>query len=301
MLLAGQAAWRVASSAGFVGGSWSGASGSLAFVAFEELSAWLRTVPVVIPAVCVPALAMLLGGFAAGRFALSTRGLCASQYFSAGMILAVCGALVQEVTERGAWASVIFSLGFSLGVAAMVTVKKLSEGFGAGPDEMLPAVSPSGREKVFPWPLLAAVAIDSFVDGLLLGMIGVEAPHTVGMMAFATALEMGALGLSFSADLRTRSKPAPWFLSVVGMPLVLMLGGCIGAAAAGILRNSPLAYTFWLAFGLAALLYLVTRELLVEAEEHRQEAESGGGGPTSAPLCLFVGYLLVLVIGIALE
>eukprot|EP00928_Gymnodinium_smaydae_P035329 TRINITY_DN24882_c0_g3_i1.p1 TRINITY_DN24882_c0_g3~~TRINITY_DN24882_c0_g3_i1.p1 ORF type:complete len:377 (-),score=80.45 TRINITY_DN24882_c0_g3_i1:296-1369(-) len=246
-----------------------------------------------------PALAMLLGGLSAGRLRVSAWGLCASQYFSAGMILAVCGALMKELGEHGGGinAAAALAAGFFVGVGAMIAAKKLTETVGEAPAEAAGAASDSvpaaraAKQKPFPWPLVAAVAIDSLVDGLLLGMIGVETPHALRVMAGATALEMGALGISFSTALLGRSRQAH-AACVVGMPVVLTLGGALGALAAAPLRGSPLAYTFLLAFGTAALLYLVTQELLAEAAEARQEVDARG----STVYFLFAGYLLVLVI-----
>ena len=75
--------------------------------------------------------------------------------------------------------------------------------------------------------------------------------------------------------------------ATLGLDLLFVL---VAAAGASILRNltgPPLAIT--LAFGAAALLFLVTEELLVEAH---QEPET--------PLLtatFFVGFLLMLLLG----
>lgn len=241
-------------------------------------------IPVVVPAIATPAIAMLIGGLAAGHLRLSSWGHCASQFFSAGMILAVCGGLMKELTESGSAAAFCLSAGFGAGVATMVLVKRIAV------DGDVQSDSPS-PVKAFPWSYILAVAIDSLVDGLLLGMVGVETPREVLMMAAATAIEMGALGLSCSVALLTRSKLSR-FSCVIGMPIILVAGGCIGAFAASALRRFPLAYTFMLAYGIAALLYLVLQELLVEANERREEVDSSG----CTSYCLFLGYLFVLVI-----
>merc|ERR1712113_615028 len=250
------------------------------------LRSLVREAPIVVPAVCAPAFTMLIGGLVAGQLKVSQWGLCAAQYFSAGMILAVCGNLAGEISGHGISTIVVMMVGFCLGVGSMVLVKKITEG--------LCEVEDSGNSqmvKSFPWPLVIAVAIDSVVDGLLLGMIGTETPKAVLMVSTATALEMGALGLSFSAALREQSRQARG-ACVLGMPLALLLGGAVGAFAATPLQNSPLAITGMLSFGISALVYLVIEELLAEAVQRRQEIDKRG----STSSFLFVGYLLVLIL-----
>ncbi|CAE8581007.1 unnamed protein product, partial [Polarella glacialis] len=274
----------------------SGLALALPDLAPQPFSDLVKDMPIVVPAVCGPALAMLVAGLAAGKLQISPWGLCASQYFSAGMILAVCGGLMKELAEHGLRAALVLSLGFLTGISTMKAVKRFTETFADEATSEDNSAWPGGQLKSFPWPLVAAVAIDSLVDGLLLGMLGVETPRAVPMMAGATALEMGALGLSFATALRGHGRRAH-FAGVLGMPLALVFGGCLGALAAAPLRSSPLAYTFMLSFGMAALLYLVTQELLPEAEERRQEVDKH----STTPLCLFAGYLFVLIIEVAME
>merc|ERR1712151_807976 len=111
------------------------------------------------------------------------------------------------------------------------------------------------------------------------------------MMSTATALEMGALGLSFMTSLKEQPVNAR-FTCMIGMPLLLMCGGGIGAAAAVPLRSSPLAFCGMVSFGIAALVYLVTQELLTEANESREEVDEKG----TTRWLLFLGYLLVVVL-----
>ena len=55
--------------------------------------------------------------------------------------------------------------------------------------------------------------------------------------------------------------------AVLVPPLLLVLGGVGGAAAATALAAHPAMHIALVSFGVAALLYLVTEELLLEAHE----------------------------------
>mmetsp|Transcript_41730 Transcript_41730/g.138787 ORF Transcript_41730/g.138787 Transcript_41730/m.138787 type:complete len:85 (-) Transcript_41730:53-307(-) len=51
-------------------------------------------------------------------------------------------------------------------------------------------------------------------------------------------------------------------------PLILSFGGVLGGALGSALSDNPPMYTGLMAFGVAALLFLVTEELLLEAHEN---------------------------------
>ncbi|MNT82947.1 hypothetical protein D3C72_2227490 [compost metagenome] len=75
-------------------------------------------------------------------------------------------------------------------------------------------------------------------------------------------------------------------LAIGGLALLLPLGGMLGAPIAML---GAFWLTAFLAFGLIALLYLVTEELLVEAHE-------GGKDTPLATAMFFVGFLLLLLL-----
>merc|ERR1712070_594241 len=58
---------------------------------------------------------------------------------------------------------------------------------------------PEAGEDDIPWSQVAAIAIDGLVDGLLIGLAYVASTSAGLSMAIATCIEMGFLGLSFSA------------------------------------------------------------------------------------------------------
>ena len=61
-------------------------------------------------------------------------------------------------------------------------------------------------------------------------------------------------------------------MTVVMPPLILSFGGVLGGALGSALSDNPPMYTGLMAFGVAALLFLVTEELLLEVR-------SGLGAP----------------------
>lgn len=114
--------------------------------------------------------------------------------------------------------------------------------------------------------LVTAMGIDVALDGLLIGL-GFAAGQKQGLLlTIAMSLEVFFLGLACSTTLaangasRTRIVVVPAVLGTL-----LLAGSSIGAVALNIL-SAP-AVDALLAFGVAALLYLVTEELLVEAHE----------------------------------
>lgn len=122
----------------------------------------------------------------------------------------------------------------------------------------------------FPFALTAAVAVDATVDGFLIGLASASGMNAGAVMACALAIEMGFLGLTFSASLRPqpRSRSMP---VIVLLPLMLVVGGVVGSLIAELVSQSPALHIGLLSFGVAALLYLVTEELLLEAHGNHEE------------------------------
>jgi ZIP family zinc transporter len=64
-----------------------------------------------------------------------------------------------------------------------------------------------------------------------------------------------------------KQPPVIAVLTLASAPLALAVGAAGGALAAAAVAATPAAHTALISFGIAALLYLVTEELLVEAHE----------------------------------
>lgn len=227
----------------------------------------------------IPAAATIIGGTVAAFRTPGPQLRSGVQHFAAGVVFAAVAVelLPDVVHERAPVAAVV---GFALGIATLLAVKRFTERFGG--------VEGAGAGKAAnPASLLAALGIDIGIDGLLLG-IGFAAGAKQGiLLTIALTLELLFLGLAAAAALggagASRSRVVG---TTVGLALVLLVGAAAGALLFGGLTGA--AFESVLAFGVAALLYLVTEELLVEAHEVPET--------TAITAAFFVGFLLLLVI-----
>jgi ZIP family zinc transporter len=132
--------------------------------------------------------------------------------------------------------------------------------------------------------LIAASAADALIDGLVLGL-GFNVGQQQGtILAVALAIEFLFLGLSIAGALGKSAGPT----GVIGISTALACGVPLGVLIAkplGGLSASWQGVAF--AFGLIALLYLVTEELLTEAHE---KPETWWGASM-----FFVGFLVMTV------
>jgi len=173
--------------------------------------------------------------------------------------------------------------------------------------------STKNLRKPLPWPLITAVALDSFVDGFFLGMSYTASARAGIIMAVATAIEMGFLGLTFSATVINCGLNRRTVGIVTAMPCIMMIGSIVGGVLGEAAENYPSFYASFLSFGVAALIFLVTQELLLEANERQSDEwipwiNSWPHAPwprfrsepvTARPsplICLFVGFWGILVI-----
>lgn len=203
------------------------------------------------------------------------------QHFAAGVVFSLVAVeLLPDIMRRHEPMQVV--VGFTLGVLAMLSVRAWSEG------RETPNNADSTARRPTSLGMLLGIGIDVSVDGLLLG-IGFAASHAVGrLLAGALMIELLSLGLALSTELgQAGVKAGRAVLVVTALSLLVVAGGMFGF---GVVQSLPEPLVeVALSFGLAALLFLVTEELLVKA--HETEESLGG---TAA---FFAGFLLFLVIG----
>lgn len=198
-------------------------------------------------------------------------------HFAAGIIFSIVAVeILPDIVHRNIPIDII--IGFSLGVLTMILVKSFS-------DKMEEKHS---EEATLPWGLLIAGGVDEFLDGLLVG-IGFAAGHKEGiLLSIGLAIEVFVFSLAVTSSLRNkRISKGKTFMAMASMALLFLIGVGLGTTLLSQLSGNWLEMI--LSFGLAALLYLVTEELLTEAHEMKESPWM-----TSA---FFAGFLLFLIIG----
>lgn len=190
----------------------------------------------------IPCLAIVVGGVVALTHAPGERLVSAFQHFAAGVVFAAVA--VELLPELNALDSPIAMIvGFVLGIAVMLICKALFENAG----------------------IIVPMAVDLFIDGLLVA-VGFAAGALGGIvLLIGLTLETMSLGLSTSTALVRRGMSRRRAIMVLGATgLTILLGAAAGGAIVGV---SGVVLAGVLGFGVAALLYLVTEELLTEAHK----------------------------------
>lgn len=235
----------------------------------------------------LPTVALTGGGLIALAFRFGVQARSAILHFAAGVVFSVVAVeiLPDVVRLHDPW---LTAIGFGVGIGVMLLIRRLTE-----PSEEALPTSKRETENVqaerFPMAFLLAIGVDIFIDGLLLG-IGFAAGAKEGiLLAMALGVEVLSLGLATATSLTddgvSRARIIRLLLSLSALFFISTVGG------ATLLHNLPeMGLDLVLSFGLAALLFLVTEELLVEAHE----------GPEKPWLTamFFAGFLLFLILGI---
>lgn len=261
--------------------------------------------------------AMLLCSLVGYGVTVPTRLLAAFQHLAAGLLVSsvsveLVPTIMSAPNDLRYNAAIVF--GFIGGTAAFFALGAFC---GAPEDEEseaedgTPATTPRGITKLshvqrasqmvsppYPGALVAAVLVDSAVDGLLIGLASAsatEVPNAGVVLAIALAIEMGFTGLAYAATLR---KQASWIglLSIAAPPFVLLGASTFGAGAASFLLAYPVGHVAVVSFGSTALLYLVVVELLREAHEGMGESAT-----VAIEVMFFVGFFLAVLLERALE
>lgn len=158
-------------------------------------------------------------------------------------------------------------------------------GGGAGLLVML-AIEEFGRKTKGQSGLITLIAIDVLVDGLVLGLAFTSGEKAGLLLTVALTLEVLFLGIALALELGEDAVPPAKVISITAaIALLLPIGAFVAVPIATL---SPPVVKGFFAFGLIALLYLVTEELLVEAHEVPDR-------PWVTAL-FFVGFLLLFLL-----
>ncbi len=194
----------------------------------------------------IPVIAVLIGSLFAVSRRPSDAFVSAMQHLAAGVVFAAAAAeILPQVMHEGS--PIATFTGGALGILVMLSLKAL-EGRASGPIAML-----------------GAVAVDILIDGLVLGLAFVAGGKAGVLLTIALTLEVLFLGLTVTTELGETIKSKARIITItMGIALLLPIGAAIATPVA---TFPPVVIAGFLSFGLMALLYLVTEELLVEAHE----------------------------------
>ncbi len=223
-----------------------------------------------------PPFAIFSGGVLVGLWRPAARIQAAVQHFTAGLVLgAIAIELAPEFVQSPHRVEVV--AGFLIGAIFMLLVARLT----TSSDNDNTSANRSGS-------LLFAVAIDLFVDGLLVGT-----SYAVGAnQGVLVAIALGGCGfflaLTTIASLQAKGASRGKKMAVTLALMLITAGGIylahlFSATLIGGLRSGTLA------FATAALLYLVVEELMPEAHEAADDR-------SGTPAFFFAGFLAVYLL-----
>ncbi|MEQ1556940.1 MAG: transporter [Gallionella sp.] len=219
----------------------------------------------------IPAVIALLGGVLAAFWSPSHQARSMIQHFAAGVILAALAVeLLPEIEREHAPASVLIGA-FALGSLFMYGIKLWTL-------RLEHQAAASTAVASLSLGLLIATFVDVATDGFIIGAGFAAGGSTGTVLAIGLSVELLFLGMALASD-----AAKGWRIIAISGALgatvfiFALLGSYLLAGASAALIAGALA------FSAAALLYLVTDELLVEAHEVEEQ-------PIST-LVLFAGFL----------
>ena len=208
----------------------------------------------------IPVFTMVVGGIIAIIRKPNGNVRSLILHFAAGVVFSVVAVeLLPDIVKNHQPTQVV--IGFTLGLLVMLGIRKFTESE-EGVDITINASK-------LPISLLVAIGVDIFIDGLLLG-IGFSAGSTEGiLLSIALSIELLSLGMATATELgdNNLSKPKSMGLIIL-LASVFFISAVLGATLLSQLSHSAMEVV--LSFGLSALLFLVTEELLTEAHEEKE-------------------------------
>lgn len=178
------------------------------------------------------------------------------QHIAAGVLFAALATeLLPDVVHRRM--PFVTLIGFALGVAAMLLLRQLAARLEASNGDAAPRGVPTS--------LLLVSGVDIALDGVLIGISFAAGARQGLLITVALTLEVLFLGVATAAAMSGPGVRQRVVLTTLAFAALLLAGAGIGAyflaGVDGVILDAVMS------FGVAALLYLVTEELLVEAHE----------------------------------
>jgi len=197
------------------------------------------------------------------------------QHFAAGVVIAAVALKIAPDIEKTGARPVLVLGGFALGGLFMIGVKWAT----------MRIEERQLRKRGKPWGLTAAAAIDTAIDGAIIGTGFAFGEGSGAVLSMALGLELLFLTLSVGASFRQEGGSRWTTLAVTSGISLLLLVGTLGGVV--LLRGASIGtLAVVLSFGAAALLYLVTEELLVETRLPEETLLSTA--------MFFLGFLVIL-------
>ena len=199
-------------------------------------------------------------------------------HLAAGVIFAVVAVELLPSIMRSHHLLGWIIAGFGIGVLVMLGVRWLNRR----------AEVKEEQEKRWPVGLLAGAAVDQIVSGILLGVGIAAGAHVGALLSFSMAVEDLSFGLAVATTLGRVGASRPQTIGVTtALGLLFVLVTVAGAILLGGLPRAIIVLL--LSFGSAALLYVVTEQLLVEAHDVKKAQHLA--------TAFFAGFLLIMVLG----
>jgi zinc transporter, ZIP family len=218
--------------------------------------------------VLLPMIMMSVGGMLGMRYKISNTWYGIVQHFTAGIIFSAVAVELIPALEKVA-APGWLTLGFFAAVILMLVIKT-----------HMPKAS-----------LIIPTSIDLMVDGLLVA-IGFYTGVAGGIiLLMALTMEAFTLGIATMASVRKRYNIGP--IKQVSMIVIFCMSIALGFLIGDFLyafRSNIKIMASILGFGIAALLYLVTEELLIEAHTVKEVPY--------ITACFYIGFFIPLFLGL---
>lgn len=233
----------------------------------------------------IPMSAVVFGAVLATSRPPAQRFRSMIQHFAAGMVFSVVAVVLlpDVIGSHTSHPARNVVIGFAVGVGLMLGLRSF-----IGSPSKLVQVS----ETILPMALLVVIAVNLLIDGLLIGIGFIAGTKEGVLLTLALTVELLWLSLAVTTMLTGRGATRKvTIITITVLSLFIVWGAISGVSLFS--QISAAAKEVILSFGLAALLFRVLEDLLVEAKE----------APESAPMTatFFTGFLLFLMIGVILR
>jgi len=254
----------------------------------------------------LPAAITMISGISALFLTISKGVESMLGHFAGGVVLSACANELLPMLSGDDVSIGALSGGFMGGMLLMMFIRKMfpddddDDDDDAAKEPDFKAL-PADGDGAVPWGTVVPMFIDFVMDGILIGLSfaaaagsssdedGDSSGSSAGLiMVISLSVEKITLGSGTTFAMKKAGCSSKMALFVVGLLAASMyVGGFFGVTVVAALKGSQIFFSA-IAFGVAALLWLVIEELLAESHETKDT--------TLTPVFFFGGFLIPMVL-----
>lgn len=230
----------------------------------------------------VPISSAIFGTIIGNKFDISRKIMSSLQHLVVGMIFAAISIeFIPQITSINMTqiTRIAIIFGLFLGATLMIIIR-------SNLDKNVIVQKFEDIDKI-PIKYIIAIGIDFLMAGILIGIISASTKNKISIIIIAICVEIFFLGMTVGIQMKVL-KTNMFYFAVTAFIILIIFGFTFGYVLTSLFKHHPI-YFILLSFSLASIIWLITEELLLDADRGNIISIVGS-------TLLYLGFIFIIII-----